>query len=94
VTGYQVASLVEKAYLKAATVEVAVSGFRKTGLFPVNRNIFIEHEFTMEDLEQTEPSNAHSSFGLLADISPVQTRRITGTSASSVYHLDRVLQFL
>jgi hypothetical protein len=34
VTHYQIADLLGKAYLKAATVGVAVNEFRRTGLFP------------------------------------------------------------
>jgi hypothetical protein len=45
VTHYQIASLLGKAYPKAATVAVAVNGFRRTGLFPCNRHIFDETEF-------------------------------------------------
>jgi hypothetical protein len=45
VTHYQIAGLLGKAYLKAATVGVAVNGLRRTGLFPYNRHIFHESEF-------------------------------------------------
>jgi hypothetical protein len=48
VTHYQIAGLLGKAYLKAATVGVAVNGFIRTGLFPYNRHIFHESEFLHE----------------------------------------------
>jgi hypothetical protein len=48
VTHYQIAGLLGKAYLKAATVNVAVNGFRRTGLFLYNRHIFHESEFLQE----------------------------------------------
>ena len=38
----QVASLLGKAYLRAATLETAVNGFRKTGIFPYNPDVFRE----------------------------------------------------
>jgi hypothetical protein len=48
VTQYQIASLLGKAYLNAATVGVVVNVFRRTGLFPYNRHIFHESEFVQE----------------------------------------------
>jgi hypothetical protein len=60
VAGYQVAGLMGKTHLKAATVEVAVRGFHKTGLFPVERNTFNEHDLIVGDLEQPELSNSQS----------------------------------
>jgi hypothetical protein len=50
VTHYQIAGLFGKAYLKSATAAIAANGFRKTGLFPCNRQIFDEHDF----LEETQ----------------------------------------
>uniref|UniRef100_UPI00358F9432 tigger transposable element-derived protein 2-like n=1 Tax=Myxine glutinosa TaxID=7769 RepID=UPI00358F9432 len=58
VTVFQLASLFGTAYRKSATAENAANGFRKTGIFPVNRNIFQDHEFapaTVTDLNQNEP---------------------------------------
>jgi hypothetical protein len=86
VAGFHIASLVGKAYLKAVTVEIAVNRFHKTGLFPVNRNIFNEHEFTVEDLEQPGPSNAHGAFVLPADISPVPTRTVHSNNSKQRVH--------
>jgi hypothetical protein len=48
VTHYQIAGLPLKAYLKAATVCVAVNGFRRTGFFLYNRHIFHESKFLQE----------------------------------------------
>ena len=44
-TVFQLASLFGKAYLKSATAQNAESGFRKTGIFPLDRHIFQDHEF-------------------------------------------------
>jgi hypothetical protein len=63
-------------YLKAATAEVAVNGFLKTGTFPVNRNILNEHEFNVADLEKLEPH----LFSILAQC---KLGLFSGTSASS-----------
>jgi len=45
VTVFQIAQLITPAYLKAATALVAANGFRKSGIWPLNRDIFDEHEF-------------------------------------------------
>jgi hypothetical protein len=34
------------AYGKAATVATAISAFRSTGIWPVNRNVFEDHHFS------------------------------------------------
>lgn len=45
VTQFQIASLFGKAYLKASSMTTAISGFRATGIWPVDANIFQEHDF-------------------------------------------------
>jgi len=45
VTQFQIASLFGKAYLKALAMTTAISGFRATGIWPVDANIFKEHDF-------------------------------------------------
>lgn len=54
VTGYQVGELFGKAYIKAATMDIAINGFRKAGMFPPDRNIFKEYDFVAE---MQEPIN-------------------------------------
>ena len=45
VTTFQVAELFGIAYTKAATAQTTINGFKKTGLFPTNRDIFEPHDF-------------------------------------------------
>jgi len=45
VTVWQVAELLGQSYGKAASVENAVSGFRKTGLWPLNMSVFGDCDF-------------------------------------------------
>lgn len=45
VTHFQVTSLFSNAFLRAATMLVAVNGFRKTGIWPVNPNVFRDYEY-------------------------------------------------
>ena len=45
VTQYQVAGLFGKAFLRAASMHTAVSGFQATGIWPVERNVFNDSDF-------------------------------------------------
>lgn len=45
VTLFQVASLFGNAYMRASTMTTAVNGFRKTGIWPVNMNVFEDADF-------------------------------------------------
>lgn len=57
VTIYQVAKLYGNAFIKAATMETAINGFKKTGAWPVNRGVFNEHDFApAETTERPNPS--------------------------------------
>lgn len=42
VTHYQIGEIFGKAYAKACKIDTAVNGFRKTGIFPINENIFVD----------------------------------------------------
>ena len=50
VTVFQVASLFGKSYLKSAIAQNAASGFRKTGIYPLDRHIFQDHAFAPAEL--------------------------------------------
>lgn len=47
VTSYQVCELLGKAYVRCATAEIAINGFRKSGIFPFNKHIFRDHDFAI-----------------------------------------------
>lgn len=62
-TNKYVARLFGMAYEKAATMTNSVNGFRKTGLYPCNRHIFTDEEFSIfdeEDQEQRIDENANA----------------------------------
>ena len=66
VTTFQVAELFGIAYTKAATAQTAINGFKKTGLFPTNRDIFEPHDFapcqlTNIDSEKNDQLNESAS---------------------------------
>lgn len=52
VTQFEVSSLLSEAYSRAATLSNAMNGFKATGIWPVNRNIFSDADFI--------PSSIHS----------------------------------
>lgn len=67
VSTFQVAQLLTPAFQKSATALTAANGFRKTGLWPVNRDIFEDHEYAPSDptdqlLTEPELSVSTSSF--------------------------------
>lgn len=68
VTVYQVAELFGMAYNRAATAETAVNGFRKTGMFPVNRNIFRDYDFADNSLHENINENIGDSIANDVDI--------------------------
>lgn len=45
VLSYPVGELLVKAYIKAATMDTAINGFRKTWMLPPDRNVFKEFDF-------------------------------------------------
>lgn len=42
VSVHQIGQLLGKAYLRAATAEVAVHGFQKSGMYPCDRQVFCD----------------------------------------------------
>lgn len=58
ITHYDIAELFGLAYIRAQRAELAISGFRATGIYPVNRHVFEDHDFIDEDLPAVEgPAN-------------------------------------
>lgn len=47
---YEIAQLAGKAFPKTVTISNIQKGFEVSGLFPVNENIFGEHEFLSSDV--------------------------------------------
>jgi hypothetical protein len=59
ITEHHVASLVNQPYQKAATIAVAVSGFRSAGIFPLNRDMFTDADFSTA-ITTERPYNEHA----------------------------------
>jgi hypothetical protein len=49
------------AYLRATTVETAVNGFRKSGIYPLNRNVFWTHDFALH-AEEADANSEQSGY--------------------------------
>ncbi|KAJ8878717.1 hypothetical protein PR048_019302 [Dryococelus australis] len=45
ITHYQLSQHFVKAYARAATLETAINGFRKSGIFSFNKGVFQDHDF-------------------------------------------------
>lgn len=57
---FQVSQIFTPAYRRAATLENAASGFKNTGIWPVNRHIFRDHEFAAGNNLQTNTTHVTS----------------------------------
>lgn len=55
ITPYEVAGLFNKAYVQVANISKAESGFRATGIYPLNPNVFTEQDFLAASLMAQEP---------------------------------------
>nr|CAH7767149.1 unnamed protein product [Callosobruchus chinensis] len=54
VSQYGIASIFCKAYNRAATMETSCNGFRKTGLVPLNRHVFRDHDFGVHNVMENK----------------------------------------
>ena len=61
ITAHQICSLFNSAYVRAASTATAVNGFAETGIWPCNRSVFTEADFTStcspEDTFSSTPPN-------------------------------------
>ena len=48
------AMLISNAWGKSASVENCLSGFKATGIFPLNRNAIPDHFFNISDISQSD----------------------------------------
>ena len=88
-----VSGLVGRSFVKAATMETTVNGFRKTGLWPPNRHVFDEEFSRMEAVvnsacpDSERPTNsADTDIGTRGEARPanhVRSASATSTALAS-----------
>ena len=88
ITVYDVASLFNKAYSRIASIEKAVSGFRSTGIFPLQPNIFTDEDFLLDNSTPIQVVHETSQQTREENESPNKTPRAQSPRAGCSTWLD------
>lgn len=70
---FQVCELFGKSYAKAASVETAVNGFRRAGIWPVDRTVFQDGDFAPSDVTYVAISTEDNSLPSSTEVMPVSS---------------------
>ena len=82
VTQFQVACLFGAAYGKAASVSTCLNGFRKSGIYPLNKDVFEDYEFLPSDVTERPQMNAtNDSVALISNSDIVSQNDSAGNAA-------------
>jgi hypothetical protein len=76
VTAFQKAHLVGETYIKAGTMQIAMSDFRATGILPYNPDIFTESDF-LASARQQEAANEEDNINQGTLVSPGDTVQVS-----------------
>lgn len=96
VSQYQVAQLLGEAYARAAVVANAMNGFKKTGIWPVDRNVFSDADFAPSELlipkssvDMAEHNNTGSSSDSSDEDVPLSRYSIVPIATKEINLLDQ-----
>jgi len=93
VTIYEVAALVGQAFPLAFTAENISSGFRVSGIYPFNRDVFGSHEFLSSYVTDRENPTIQSTVqSASTDESPLPVQSAPSMSAQSVPSIQSTVQ--
>lgn len=98
ITHFDITELFGLAYIRVQRAELAISGFRATGIYPVNRHVFEDHDFIDEDLPAVEGSSNDPARDITTPVdkipdNPTMNDSIVSPSTSSrSYFSPKVLQ--
>ncbi|GBP55030.1 Tigger transposable element-derived protein 1 [Eumeta japonica] len=81
---YDIAELFGKAYLRCCTAEIAVNGFRATGIYPMNPNIFTDADFLAEEQQQVLNTRFEDEQPLPGDTIQAEIPSLADTGISQV----------
>ena len=87
VTLHQISSLFGKAFIRSATMSTAVNGFRKTGIWPVDKNVFEESDFLPCSTTDIQPAPTVHDTGTEEQV-PEDPRTNASVEPVSYTHLD------
>lgn len=77
ITPYELASIFNKAYMRVATIEKAVSGFASTGIYPLDSNKFSEDDFApAASLSQRPTIIIHNEDANVGEASEEESRHL------------------
>ncbi|KAK9685653.1 CENP-B N-terminal DNA-binding domain [Popillia japonica] len=90
ITSFNICRLMCPAYQKCATAEIAANGFRKPGIYPLNRNVFKESDFL---IEQQRERTSRPIEQLRERMPPLSTVRLEETAHLHTYKAESHLPF-
>lgn len=57
ISPYEIAELFNRAYTKVACLDIGISGFKTTGIFPINPTVFSDEDFIETEVQNSTISN-------------------------------------